>query len=300
MKVSIIVPVYKAEMYITECIESVLSQTYPDFELILIDDGSPDNSGNICDEYATKDNRIKVFHKKNGGVSSARNLGIDKSSGDLITFLDADDKLLPNCLDICVKKMAEDQLDMLQFWNNRSRLYKKNIYNQPLNTELFLQSRHNVCVGGGIYNSTLIKTNNIRFPQNLKFAEDQVFVLLCIIHARKLEIINQILYYYRLNPESATASYAKNADELYHTCYTLIGFKKKYPQTDLQIDNTLLSFIYYLIRYSHNNPRIISLYKDSDISHCNRVTNGCKILYYISLLSVKSAITIIRIYNRLK
>ena len=149
MKVSIIVPVYKAEMYITECIESVLSQTYPDFELILIDDGSPDNSGNICDEYATKDNRIKVFHKKNGGVSSARNLGIDKSSGDLITFLDADDKLLPNCLDICVKKMTEDQLDMLQFLNNRSRLYKKNIYNQPLNTEPFLQSRHNVCVGGG-------------------------------------------------------------------------------------------------------------------------------------------------------
>ena len=78
-KVSIIVPVYKAEKYLNRCVDSILAQTFTDFELLLIDDGSPDRSGEICDEYAKKDSRIRVFHKKNGGVSSARNLGLDTS-----------------------------------------------------------------------------------------------------------------------------------------------------------------------------------------------------------------------------
>ena len=90
-KVSIIVPVYKAEKYLNRCIDSILAQTFIDWELLLIDDGSPDKSGEICDEYSKKDQRIKVFHKSNGGVSSARNLGLDHVKGQWITFIDADD-----------------------------------------------------------------------------------------------------------------------------------------------------------------------------------------------------------------
>ena len=90
-KVSIIVPVYKVEQYLARCIDSILAQTYKDWELLLIDDGSPDRSGFICDEYATKDPRIRVFHKENGGVSSARNIGIESSHGEWIYFLDSDD-----------------------------------------------------------------------------------------------------------------------------------------------------------------------------------------------------------------
>lgn len=90
-KVSVIVPVYKVENYVSRCIESVLNQTYTNWELILVDDGSPDLSGAICEEYALKDRRIKVYHKDNGGVSSARNVGLDNACGDWITFLDSDD-----------------------------------------------------------------------------------------------------------------------------------------------------------------------------------------------------------------
>ena len=94
-KISVIVPVYKVEKYVGECINSILAQSFKDFELILVDDGSPDKSGEICDSYAKKDNRIKVFHKKNGGVSSARNFGIDKAVGEWLCFIDSDDTILP-------------------------------------------------------------------------------------------------------------------------------------------------------------------------------------------------------------
>lgn len=91
--VSIIVPCYKVEQYLPNCIESILCQSYTNWELILVDDGSPDNCGNICDDYAVKDNRIKVVHKQNGGLSSARNAGMKIMKGDYVTFLDSDDFL---------------------------------------------------------------------------------------------------------------------------------------------------------------------------------------------------------------
>ena len=93
-QISIIVPVYNVEQYLQSCIDSIITQTYTDWELLLVDDGSPDRSGEICDEYAKKDNRIRVFHKRNGGVSSARNLGLDKAQGEWVTFIDADDYIL--------------------------------------------------------------------------------------------------------------------------------------------------------------------------------------------------------------
>lgn len=91
--ISIIVPIYNAESTLNRCIDSIINQSFDDWELLLIDDGSKDQSGKICDEYATKDSRIKVFHKENGGVSSARNLGLDNALGKWITFIDSDDKI---------------------------------------------------------------------------------------------------------------------------------------------------------------------------------------------------------------
>ena len=91
--ISIIVPVYKVEKYLRRCIDSILAQTYQNIEVLLIDDGSPDNSGEICDEYAERDSRVRVFHKPNGGVSSARNLGLKEAKGQYIGFVDADDRL---------------------------------------------------------------------------------------------------------------------------------------------------------------------------------------------------------------
>ena len=97
--VSIIVPVYNTEKFLHRCIDSILTQTYTDFELLLIDDGSKDSSGTICDEYAAKDVRVRVFHKENGGVSSARNMGLDNARGEWITFVDSDDWIDDNYLE---------------------------------------------------------------------------------------------------------------------------------------------------------------------------------------------------------
>lgn len=93
-KISVIVPVYNTEQYLPRCIDSILAQTFTDFELLLIDDGSKDSSGKICDESAAKDSRIRVFHKENGGVSSARNMGLNNAQGEWITFVDSDDYLI--------------------------------------------------------------------------------------------------------------------------------------------------------------------------------------------------------------
>lgn len=111
---SIIVPVYKVEKYINECVDSILSQTFSDFEIILVDDGSPDNCGKMCDEYALKDDRIKVIHKENGGLSDARNKGMEIAKGEYVLFLDSDDKLFDDFVlkNIFDKLMEKDNPDL--------------------------------------------------------------------------------------------------------------------------------------------------------------------------------------------
>ena len=105
---SIIVPVFNVRNYLSDCIDSIISQSYSDFECILIDDGSTDGSGAICDEYAKKDSRIRVFHKENGGVSSARNIGLDNASGEWIYFVDSDDQILPGGLQTMVDWISDN------------------------------------------------------------------------------------------------------------------------------------------------------------------------------------------------
>ena len=118
-KVSIIVPVYKAEQYLHRCIDSILSQSFTDWELILVDDGSPDSSGAICDEYVHKDARIHVIHKENGGVSSARNVALGRITSKWLTFVDSDDCLYPRALQRLVEVAEQNNLDLIQCHFNR-------------------------------------------------------------------------------------------------------------------------------------------------------------------------------------
>lgn len=110
--ISIIVPVYKVEKYLDKCVESIVEQTYKNLEIILVDDGSPDNCPAMCDEWAKKDSRIKVIHKKNGGLSSARNAGLDGCTGDYIYFLDSDDYIADNCIEMLFNAIVSDGSDM--------------------------------------------------------------------------------------------------------------------------------------------------------------------------------------------
>ena len=110
--ISIIIPVYNTESYLARCVDSILSQSFIDFELLLIDDGSTDGSGVICDAFADQDGRVRVFHKENGGVGSARNLGIDNAQGEWLYFVDSDDELMPDGLQVLVDGISEE-VDMV-------------------------------------------------------------------------------------------------------------------------------------------------------------------------------------------
>ena len=124
-KISVIVPIYNVEQYLRRCIDSIINQTYKNLEIILVDDGSPDNCGQICDDYAKKDTRIKVIHKKNGGLSDARNVGLEVCTGDYISFVDSDDWIELNTYEIMMKSMNEYNADMVV--SNINYVYKDKV-----------------------------------------------------------------------------------------------------------------------------------------------------------------------------
>ncbi len=207
-KISIIVPVYKVEQYLPRCIDCILAQTFTDFELLLINDGSPDNSGRICDKYATQDVRIRVFHKENGGVSSARNLGLDNAKGDWIAFCDADDYFLENALEILLKYAIESGAEMVL--SNAYRL-ESGKYNPILNqkagiyNEVISELKH-FALWGFLLSAQIIRNKKLRFIESLAFSEDRVFLLEYGLYAKHLRIINNVTYVYRIHPQSACSS----------------------------------------------------------------------------------------------
>lgn len=136
--ISIIVPVYNVEKYLKDCIESILKQSMQDFELILVDDGSTDSSGTICDRYAEKDSRIKVVHTKNGGLSAARNAGIEIARGEFVAFVDSDDYVLPEFIEQMYKKILETDADICEC--NFSYLKNQKIINSRRLPEVALDS----------------------------------------------------------------------------------------------------------------------------------------------------------------
>lgn len=208
--ISVIVPVYKVERYIRRCVDSIISQTFNDWELILVDDGSPDNSGAICDDYAVQDERIRVIHKENAGVSAARNDAIIAAKGEYMTFVDSDDWLEPECLEVCIKEMQRHDIDLLQFGFKRidrdgKHLSIKELGSETMNMPDYVKAGNIlVCVWGGIYKTNIIKEHGIAFRQDLKLAEDQVFVYNYFIHCKNIKSITPLFYNYYLNSESAT------------------------------------------------------------------------------------------------
>lgn len=248
-KVSIIVPVYKAEKYLNRCIDSILAQTFTDWELLLIDDGSPDRSGDICDEYAKKDIRIRVFHKKNGGVSSARNLGLYNVQGEYVTFVDSDDWIDVNTLNVCFSQIEIYDLDILQFSYTRNERKLGNVLDFESHVctlkDYINEKKLLLCVWGTIFSVDVIKQNHIRFNEKMKLAEDQLFVLSCMELSKRIMRIPNILYYYYDNPCSATNN--ERSEDLIYSSFQCIEFKKQHPLFAFRLDDLVLFFIEKLI-----------------------------------------------------
>lgn len=192
-KISVIVPVYNTEQYLPRCIDSILSQTFTDFELLLIDDGSKDNSGKICDEYAAKDSRIRVFHKENGGVSSARNMGLNNAQGEWITFVDSDDYLIEHSgFNLLARTDIEADLIVYSFlWNNELvRCPSSNHFE-----EIFF-SYHSIVIWSKIYKRSIIQQNRLYFNEMIHLGEDQLWFSEYIKHTSTYLCNEAILYKY--------------------------------------------------------------------------------------------------------
>lgn len=207
--ISVIVPVYNVESYVAECIESIQNQTYMNLEIILVNDGSTDASGDICDKYAAYDERIQVIHKENAGVSAARNTGIESANGDYIGFVDSDDYIAPTMYEDMLKLMAEHDLDIIEctaFRNNGDTNIEGcndgslEIFNRDEALKMAMYDCF-VAVWSQLYKRRVI--SDVRFPVGRKF-EDSAVSYLFIANTKRVGHINRCLYYYRLNPNSTT------------------------------------------------------------------------------------------------
>ena len=207
--ISVIVPVYNVESYVAECIESIQNQTYMNLEIILVNDGSTDASGDICDQYAAYDERIQVIHKENAGVSAARNTGIESANGDYIGFVDSDDYIAPTMYEDMLKLMVEHDLDIIEctaFRNNGDTNIEGcndgslEIFNRDEALRMAMYDCF-VAVWSQLYKRRVI--SDVRFPVGRKF-EDSAVSYLFIANTKRVGHINRCLYYYRLNPNSTT------------------------------------------------------------------------------------------------
>ena len=243
MKISIVVPVYNTEQYLPRCIDSILSQGFTDFELLLIDDGSTDGSGVICDAYADKDNRVRVFHKENGGVSSARNLGIDNARGEWLFFVDSDDALCSEGLQVLVDGISED-VDVVM--GGYERYDEKGHLLEALSECeecVFSKSESLMSLYHGyslyykyigytwlrLFRNSIISQNNIRFDTELRIKEDTLFVTQYLCKSNGVtRFIPLPVYKYYYREDCAMGGWRRGFDYKYvDSFYALIKMKRE-------------------------------------------------------------------------
>lgn len=208
--ISVIVPVFNSEQYLTECIESILGQTYKNLDIIIVDDGSIDNSGAICDFFADADERITVIHKKNEGVSVARNTALNIVKGRYIVFVDSDDVISRDYVSslhsgirsqnsqICCCNMTRDREVLEQNvaeYASPTLIGKEELLKRVIDGDGYLVDK--------IFESSIIQINNIRFYEKIVILEDELFVLEYLRYIEMASSISSVLYYYRNNPSSA-------------------------------------------------------------------------------------------------
>ena len=222
--ISVIVPVYKVEPYLARCVDSILAQTYTDFELILVDDGSPDNCGIICDEYAKKDSRVRVIHQQNGGLSAARNAGLEAAKGSFITFIDSDDFIDQHALEQLYGALASNKADVAVSaffrFTNESEITAPNqieagvrcISGEEACQEIYRKDYIKFTTSWGkLYRADLFR--DVRFPVG-KINEDEATTYKLYLASEKVAVLKDQLYYYRFNPNGImqTKTFSNAAD----------------------------------------------------------------------------------------
>lgn len=210
--ISIIIPVYKVEDSLGMCLDSVLAQTFTDWECLLVDDGSPDRSGEICDDYTKKDNRFKTFHKKNGGVSSARNLALNEAKGRFVMFIDSDDYVAPDFIASLYEPCKSDlEIDFVHGGCVDQLPSGKIVPNQkytPLvsDDKVKLFSGFRGLIVSKLFKTDILREKGIRFDESMKNGEDMVFTIDYLAHCTKYAFVDTVGYYYVQREGSAMHS----------------------------------------------------------------------------------------------
>lgn len=235
--VSIVVPIYKVEKYLSRCVQSLLNQTLKDIEIILVDDGSPDKCPEMCEDYLKADKRVKVVHKVNGGLSSARNVGIDVATGKYIGFVDSDDSILPtmyeelynvinkyNCDFVMsdYERITRDGREKLKSLNIAKGYYDKNRIIKEIYPELIMGRNLDygplLSVWHCLYNSDFLRRYNLRFDEEVKWSEDNIFSAFVGYYANSFYYLKgRGLYKYYENAGTITTSYREGAWNVYCT-----------------------------------------------------------------------------------
>ena len=252
--ISVIVPIYNVEKYLAECIESIIKQTYKNLEIILINDGSTDLSCEICNEYKEKDNRIKVINKKNEGVSSARNTGIDVSKGSYLTFVDSDDWIEDNFVEILYNKAKEKNADVVLCGYNRIIGNSKESINfvkkeYEFASEEYLINTLNPQTGFGFCHMKLFEKKcigSVRFKEDLKVGEDALFNEEISANIKKAIFIEKNLYNYRINANSVVRKFDVNYVEKYQKAMTE---SKKYILENFEKNQIVRQNYYNYVAY---------------------------------------------------
>ena len=260
--VTIIIPVYKAERYLSDCLDSIINQSYSNLEIVLVDDGSPDHSPEICDEYALKDPRVRVLHQTNSGVSIARNKGIEEANGEFIMFVDADDWLDTDYVATLVNYSCGFDLVVSSFReeverSNHQRKYKKILSDEEINTQERILTD---CVNSQIYTYTiwgkLYKKNlvdSIRFKQ-FSYSEDAMFCREVLAKCSSIKLLKNEGYHYRINEVSVTASTNREEERISGALNMLYLTKKLWVDIDDDVSHDSLQKL--ILKNAKNYIRI--------------------------------------------
>jgi len=270
-KISIIIPVYNAEKYIGKCLDGVLLQTFTDFECILVDDGSPDNCGKICDEYVRKDERVKVIHKKNAGASSARNSGLDIVQGEWICFIDSDDWVENNYLELMYNNAINNNCELsicgMQSIDENGNIAVKS---KQFPTILFFDknsAKKRALISNNYFKLNvcckLIKrkhVHNTRFDTDIKFYEDALFWFEIIDKIDKVVYDSTVCYNYYSNSDSVTrqSGLTDAAQTAFIAIDKMISMEKNYKVKNKIITNKILFALLLCAQHIRRNDCISS------------------------------------------
>lgn len=297
--ISVIVPVYKAEEYLPRCINSILSQEFTDFELLLIDDGSPDGSGKICDGYAAKDSRIRVFHKENGGVSSARNLGLDNATGEWVSFIDSDDYLSPSFFElgnICNCDVIQKSYVVL--YEDSGRTEQRIVPEEDFKTQedfyRFFVTRRTSALWDKFIRRELIGSN--RFNTNVHIGEDFLFFLSLLNRIKGYKFSSKGYYNYIIRKGSAMEQINKNVkeraqimiDNIQNITNILDGKKEEHLRDSIIYQSYINTLYDYRKCLSQTSLEVVKRYfKEVSLSKLKYVDSNVKLKLLIKRILIK-------------